>query len=877
MFCETGSNCQTKQVDTRYSRHESTTPRTRANSSQETGNATSSRSLMISSDLNALLEFEDHQHGGRTMKMMPSHGSVPFPASVSSEPPTPISLPPPPRGRRALKSTTGTTQGKGGSVVGRLVSSSKSNPYINRAPTLEELLLVSRGVSPPHTVLKFQFLVALPTRPPRQQQLKFSRQPCSIFPTLLQFTGRGVSATRRRPFISHVSPTAESSSDQSDSGTTHEAASTTEDDHHISISSTIYPASSSDTHYTTMFNFLNLSSPTDQGNMDTDHHSFIDFLSSPAKPDTTSDYAFLPNNISSNNDGDDSHVYESSYSLVTVRSKSLERSKSPTPTISKLAFNKPLHKPGRNQDSPRGSPAPQSRRQYTNIDPLPPTTNLLDVYERANLIRRSQKLTRVFGETPEAEALLSYDHQHRTAAGREVRGIPRSSEKDMNSHEEDVGSGNGKSGRRYSLPLNVRSCDKTGGDASSEVSFIDLSDEEAQSGMHPASAITATPSISRPNPDISYLSLFESLSPEEQAEEDRRRKRDKLAKLHRFLGYRVPPSLVLGIDDPDTSLPPILPPGAMHSQSNTDDVSRRAWLRRRRSSSVAAIPSSWSDDVDRLKEELNDKEKAINVKRAQKMEKVFGVAPPQTLYHTRHSPSPSVFPLIDSGYKSQKSSPTNVASQKNPNRSAYIKSKPKKLDRPETSESSKRLLSQDTSESPISPTMMWSALTTNTTTTATARRSLVYTHYQHSLNSLSDILDRDDRESLAELHEYLNNSEYGSPPLSRPTDRRLSNASSIKSERRRSLPARTSMISVSSDFSITSPEPEMSDFQLRRRRAAKLTHFFGVDYRELINDILESIERGLEHEQKRGTLLADEMEDLLQRLRELKIKRKGIY
>ena len=48
--------------------------------------------------------------------------------------------------------------------------------------------------------------------------------------------------------------------------------------------------------------------------------------------------------------------------------------------------------------------------------------------------------------------------------------------------------------------------------------------------------------------------------------------------------------------------------------------SRKEWLRRRRSSSAGDLPA-WSDDLDRMKEELNDKEKAINVRRAQKMEK----------------------------------------------------------------------------------------------------------------------------------------------------------------------------------------------------------------------------------------------------------------
>ena len=62
------------------------------------------------------------------------------------------------------------------------------------------------------------------------------------------------------------------------------------------------------------------------------------------------------------------------------------------------------------------------------------------------------------------------------------------------------------------------------------------------------------------------------------------------------------------------------------------------------------------------------------------------------------------------------------------------------------------------------------------------------------------------------------------------------------------------------DSGVLTPKPGATDFQLRRRRAAKLTHFFGVDYRQIMTDILESIEKGVEEERKRGTLQAEEVE-----------------
>jgi len=347
------------------------------------------------------------------------------------------------------------------------------------------------------------------------------------------------------------------------------------------------------------------------------------------------------------------------------------------------------------------------------------------------------------------------------------------------------------------------------------------------------------------------------MTPEEQAEEDRRKMREKLAKVHRFLGSRVPPHLVLGFDIPSPEC--LLPPAACDSDilAENDNRPRKAWLRARRSSSVAIFPSNWSDNVDRMKEDLNVKEKAINVRRAQKMERVFGVAPPKTLYQTRRSISPTT-------------SPTSYF--RNPNRSAYP---PRTKDnRPGTSDSTKQLLPKIHDSRPYDDSIGRSS-------------SVVYTHYQHSITSLNDILDRGDRESLAELHEYLNSgdgattplasSSYALSPLS-PIGRCTSaSSSSNKSDRRHSLPVRAPRLSISSEYSITSPKPEPTNFQLRRRRAAKLLQFFGVNYRELIHDVLERIENGLEHEQNRGTLRPDEVEDLLARLRDLKTRRDGVF
>ncbi|KAF9270819.1 hypothetical protein L218DRAFT_889652 [Marasmius fiardii PR-910] len=443
------------------------------------------------------------------------------------------------------------------------------------------------------------------------------------------------------------------------------------------------------------------------------------------------------------------------------------------------------------------------------------------------------------------------------------------------------------------------------------------------------------------------ISLFENLkinmSPEEQAEEDRRRKREKLAKLHRFLGSRVPTNLVIaGVEDP--ALPPLAPSDALSSLEGRQDNS---WLKRRRSSSAAAFPA-WSDDLDRLRDGLSNEEKAINVRRAQKMEKVFGVAPPQTLYHTRHSPSPSAPPsnpasaanTISQGTISSHSGPPLPSlSGENPLYSlANYKSK-KKHHRPGTAESERQLLPKGTNKDGKDKQTGYNTFASTGESSSDARRargsSVVYSHYQHSLNSLDDILDRDDRASLAELHQFLNSPDSGNlidwnadqEPSPDPEhdyvkellrfhasndkgkqpadDKRASFSPSFKSERRRSLPtpvtgSRTSFMSLDSSplehpyfggrdrtDSILSRDdtptarggrdPQELFFQMRRKKAAKLTQFFGVDYRELIRDVLESIEGGLEIERNRGTVSKEEAEDLLQKLRTIKTKRPALF
>lgn len=76
-----------------------------------------------------------------------------------------------------------------------------------------------------------------------------------------------------------------------------------------------------------------------------------------------------------------------------------------------------------------------------------------------------------------------------------------------------------------------------------------------------------------------------------------------------------------------------------------------------------------------------------------------------------------------------------------------------------------------------------------------------------------------------------------------------------------SLSSEYSIASISSVNTYISSQPEDSTtFQNRRRRAAKLTQFFGVDYRDLMSEILDKIQRGVEEESGRGGLEPDEVQ-----------------
>lgn len=483
-----------------------------------------SRSLVISPDQDALLEFEERH------RRVISTCNSPTRAGNDMPPRIPASLLPPPRAPRGSKSLPSELTALYGMGEPKralekppvIVSSSVSNPFINPAPTLEELQFPGCGV-------------ATSAQLSAETRQEGKSTTISAFPG--QFTSNNDES--HRPFDQGV-----------DSNRSHARA--------RGLRISLLPSSP-------MFDFLNLSSPTDQKSPS---HSFIDLLS-PTQTSPISDHDDL-----------DSPTMKPG----PPRSSSSKSSAAPRPFFDRSLTSHRISSPVWGYSSPS----------------LPPTTNFLDMNERADLVRKSRKLAHVFGQTPEAGALLhGMDSQLPPAFATSPRLSSLAS-------------------RRHSLPLSLcstvmKSADSTVADTTkmrSPISFIDLSDEDDTS-----SAISPPPRAGRHRCSISSISPSEIPSPEVVAEEARRRKREKLAKLHRFLGSRVPASLV-GLDDPDSSLPPEMYP-PLTSHHSLPKVGAR-----RRSSSVSDYPPAWADDFDRIKADLGNREKAINVKRAQKMEKV---------------------------------------------------------------------------------------------------------------------------------------------------------------------------------------------------------------------------------------------------------------
>ncbi|KAG8975228.1 hypothetical protein FRC05_006171 [Tulasnella sp. 425] len=398
-----------------------------------------------------------------------------------------------------------------------------------------------------------------------------------------------------------------------------------------------------------------------------------------------------------------------------------------------------------------------------------------------------------------------------------------------------------------------------------------LSMNSRSSSTPPASPLGAPGSSTHPyalsgrSHSVSSISTLEtSLVPDAEALE-RKRRRDRLVKLHRFLGSNVPAEAVLGVDAPgEQGLPAPAAGQTPDSEDDIEDGVPKWWKGLKKSSSGgtepgASVRSSWDHTPNQ--QSMTEQDRALNVRRKAKMEKMFGANPPQGMYVLRT-----------------------------------------KTEEDEISED--EVLEEEPAHQP------------------SALNSLEFLRHSHSLNSLNYLVDKEDRESLQNLFDELTkqdplsdmeedivfappedldddddddlmdsrrpkrhtrqpfrrgsvpptitlnlpHSPLLSPPLASlsPTWRSSPTSASPTSRLYSSPtsplgPSTLSKKTSEASFTSVDVDPVAADgFQQRRKRAAKLTKFFGTEYRSLFGEVLESIESGVRDDQTKGTLTEEE-------------------
>ena len=571
--------------------------------------------LIISPNLDALLEQEDKTRAqlAPVSEMPPSTLS---PRSVSSGEECLVGLPPPPRHPRVKLPRSTTRAVKANLTLDTelqaketpakpakpakpapsilvesplSISSSISNPFINPAPTLAQLHNIQRDREPSN--LQIPELSSLesdshdgsesspspivfsspwstvdpdsPTRIPGYRHRHLNSVDSHIKPwRLLQ----GKSYAKRQsttPGNARISPS-------------REPAYAARNQSSISISSTVYPPSDS-------YSYNDPVPSNSENNHSLSHSVSIDCPQiSPIR---------FSRRLSDS--------WPSIYSNLSLPSSNPD-----LPTLEPNFYSTSI-----NPEISRPLPRPLPPIPTASRAPLSPTTNFLDSAERADLVRKTRKLARVFGKTPGPDDIPVQEislSMSRNSSDSDWSQSPVSQSDEV---------------RRHSAPLSpddVYSMSSQGSLSPPKDKAGDHVLNDTFDGGDTASVMLETDKIIKPLPIIPTQSQSQSktMSDEDEQADERRRKREKLAKLHRFLGSRVPINLVLGTDiEPSLPTPYISPIGPLYRNED----GQTTWLKRRRSSS--AIPH-WSNDLERVKEELNDQEKFINVRRAVKMEKV---------------------------------------------------------------------------------------------------------------------------------------------------------------------------------------------------------------------------------------------------------------
>jgi hypothetical protein len=343
---------------------------------------------------------------------------------------------------------------------------------------------------------------------------------------------------------------------------------------------------------------------------------------------------------------DSNSGHSSPLSPSSTRSRSASPlPKPPIPTTPKPVFNRP-HSIRRSHD---GRP---------KVEAI--TTTSLTATERAGLVKKTRKIAQLFGQIPGPDlsplspvvsplqrSLLSPDARKGHRAFASISNPLHPSDRGVWPPPEETVYLN-INGRRHSTPLTPTNTSTMWGldedegvlefdqrspvstspsrtrssrsspisPAPSPSSFIDLSEDE--SAAETPKDITDH-RRQAPFSMIDDTASLLTLTSAQVHEEERRRKREKLAKIHRFLGSRVPPDLVLGFEPTQS---PQLPPPASPEITEPDDTKKKFRMRRRRSSSYSGYTKPLTAQEDRMKSDLDIQEKALNVRRAAKMEKV---------------------------------------------------------------------------------------------------------------------------------------------------------------------------------------------------------------------------------------------------------------
>lgn len=192
----------------------------------------------------------------------------------------------------------------------------------------------------------------------------------------------------------------------------------------------------------------------------------------------------------------------------------------------------------------------------------------------------------------------------------------------------------------------VQSLQRTGSTASlNDISTISGALEAPQHAGVPDAPVTDSSSIgsrnsSRPTSEMTFQSCLSYSGSNirddydlgdidgDEAGLERQRKREKLAKVHRYLGSKVPPELVLGHSS--SSSPPSTFPSVVSPVQRVVPDSRIQEVKKRRRSSSATMyqhthgvdPPRQPEAENRAQDTFTDVERMMRIRRAQKLEQV---------------------------------------------------------------------------------------------------------------------------------------------------------------------------------------------------------------------------------------------------------------